>query len=83
MRFDRHGTRKINGKINSLADYLEAANDLQIWDYMGLKVEIDPTVDFNNNNVLVRWADTLEGFNDRIIVNSKDEFNQHFTKIEL
>lgn len=83
MRFDRHGTRNINGKINSLADYLEVANDLQNWDYMGLKVEIDPTVDYNNNNVLVRWTDTLEGFNDRIIVKSIDEFNQHFTKIEL
>jgi len=83
MRFDKHGTRKINGKINSLADYLEVANHLQIWNYMGLNVEIDPTVDYNSNNVLIRWTDINEGFNDKIMMNSLCEFTNLFTKIGL
>lgn len=83
MNFDQHGTRQHNGQINALADFLTEADSLQKWekDYMGITVEIDPTVDYIDNNVLVRWTDTLEGFNDKIIVSSLEEFNQHFTKI--
>lgn len=82
MKFNQHGTRQSIGRINTLADFLEEVDDLQKWDYMGLTVEIDPTVDFNDLNVLVRWLDINEGFNDRIIVNSLNEFNTHFRKIE-
>ncbi len=81
MYFDQHGTRQRNGQINALADFLIEANGLQKWDYMGLTVEIDPTVDYNDNNVLVRWTDIFEGFNDKIIVSSLEKFNKHFTKI--
>ena len=83
MKFDQHGIRQSIGKINTLADFLLEAKDLQKWDYKGLTVEIDPTVDFNNNNVLVRWTDINEGFNDKIIVNSKNDFEKHFSKINL
>ena len=83
MKFDQHGNRQSIGKINTLADFLLEAEDLQKWDYNGLAVEIDPTVDFNNNNVLVRWTDVNEGFNDKIIVKSKSEFENLFSKINL
>lgn len=83
MKFDQHGIRQSIGKINTLADFLLEAEDLQKWDYNGLVVEIDPTVDFNNNNVLVRWTDVNEGFNDKIIVKSKSEFENLFSKINL
>jgi hypothetical protein len=81
MKIDQRGIRRIDGEINTLVDYLENANDLQKWDYMGLNVEIDPTVDYNDQNVLVRWLDIDEGFNDRIIVSSLNEFSTHFIKI--
>jgi len=83
MKFDQHGIRQRTGQINDLAVYLTETNELQKWNYMGLTVEIDPTVDYNNNNVLVRWTDINEGFNDKIIVNSKNEFDKHFSKINL
>ena len=39
-----------------------------------MKVELDPTVDFNSQNILIRWEDLEEGFNDKIIVYSLKEF---------
>lgn len=83
MKINQHGTKQSIGQINTLVDYLVETNDLQKWDYMGLTVEIDPTVDYNNQNILIRWLDVNEGFNDRLIVNSLREFNSHFAKIEL
>ncbi|OIP83254.1 MAG: hypothetical protein AUK44_05535 [Porphyromonadaceae bacterium CG2_30_38_12] len=83
MKITQHGTKQSIGQINTLVDYFEEANDLQKWNYMGLTVEIDPTVDYNNQNMLIRWFDVNEGFNDRLIVNSLSEFNIHFAKIEL
>ncbi len=83
MKINQHGTKQSIGQINTLVDYLVETNDLQKWDYMGLTVEIDPTVDYNNQNMLIRWLDVNEGFNDRLIVNSLSEFNSHFAKIEL
>lgn len=83
MKLDQYGIRQNEKQINSLVDLLLAAEEYQKWDYMGLIVEIDPTVDFNNNNVLVRWTELNEGFNDKILVNSKSEFVNHFSKINL
>lgn len=83
MKFDQHGNRQSIGQINTLADFLLLTEDLQKWDYKGLTVEIDPTIDFNNNNVLVRWTEVNEGFNDKIIVKSKGEFENLFSKINL
>lgn len=79
MKFDQHGIRQSIGKINTLADFFLEAEDLRKWDYKGLTVEIDPTVDFNNNNVLIRWTDINEGFNDKVIVYSKNEFEKLFS----
>ena len=46
---------------------------------MGMKVELDPTVDFTNQNLLVRWLDLDEGFNDKIIVYSLKEFQTYLS----
>lgn len=78
MKFNHYGKRKDNGSINSLVDLLFSVDGCQKWQYEGMTVEIDPTVDFNNDNVLVRWNDTVEGFNDKVIVHSKDEFLKLF-----
>lgn len=80
MTYDFYGKRSTNGSINALVDYLTEQEHTG-WEYYGMSVELDPTVDFNNQNVLIRWLDLEEGFNDRIIVNSLDEFKQHFQKI--
>lgn len=82
MKLDTRGTKRSRGSIDTLAKYLENINDLQLWDYMGLTVEIDPTVDYDAQNVLVRWTDIHEGFNDRLIVYSLKEFEEHFTIIK-
>lgn len=68
------------GDILKLVRYLEAHDGF--WEYKGMKVEIDPTVDFEDQNVLVRWTDVNEGFNDKIIVNSLEEFKKEFSFIE-
>lgn len=78
MKFDYHGKYSTEGKIAPLVKLLEKTDSNQLWDYMGLKVEIDPTIDFNNQNVLIRWVDVEEGFNDKMIVYSVEEFNANF-----
>ena len=77
MKLDFKGTKRNTTKIQNLVDLLNSAN-IQLWKYMGLKVEIDPTIDFDNENVLVRWVDIEEGFNDKIIVYSLYEFQNLF-----
>lgn len=81
MKIDSHGTKQTNGEINPLITFLEKAEDNQKWNFMGLTVEIDPTADHHFQNVLIRWTDILEGFNDRVIVKDLKEFNFNFTKI--
>lgn len=65
------------GNILNLVEYLESSSNN--WLYEGMNVEIDPTVDFKNQNVLIRWLDLKEGFNDKIIVNSLKEFKSKFS----
>ncbi len=79
MKIEYKGDKSIKGKINNLVDFLESSHK-NIWKYMGMRVEIDPTVDFTNQNLLVRWLDLNEGFNDKIIVYSLQEFQVHFKK---
>ncbi|PIV16412.1 MAG: hypothetical protein COS42_10135 [Flavobacteriales bacterium CG03_land_8_20_14_0_80_35_15] len=81
MKIDAHGSKQKGGKINPLLSYLKKFNDIQKWDYMGLTVEIDCTVDHKNQNLLVRWIEYSEGFNDRLIVYSFEEFNSLFSPI--
>ena len=81
MIVDYHGTKQSEGRITQLVAFLENADDLSRWLYCGLTVEIDPTADYEFQNILVRWVDINEGFNDRIIVETFEEFNSLFTKI--
>ena len=81
MNFDSKGYPQKKSRTNNLINYLIRAKDNQIWEFMGLKVEIDPTVDYVDENILVRWKDIEEGFNDKIIVNSLKDFNRHFKPI--
>jgi hypothetical protein len=81
MKLDFKGSERTNTKIQGLIDILESAKDMQLWEHVGLKVEIDPTIDYNSENILVRWLDIVEGFNDKIIVNSLNEFNVFFKPV--
>ena len=78
MKFDYKGTQRVQTKIESLIALFENTNSFQKWIYMGLEVEIDPTIDYNNENALIRWTSIEEGFNDKIIVSSLLEFQSLF-----
>lgn len=67
--------------IRPLFEYLDSLGESPLWEYFSMKVELDPTIDFESNNALIRWLDLEEGFNDKIIVNSLAEFETHFKLI--
>lgn len=67
--------------IKSLYEYFHSLNEMPRWEYNGLIVELDPTIDFKGNDALIRWTDIDEGFNDKIIVNSLEEFQSNFRLI--
>jgi len=79
MNFDFKGIEKSETKISNFVTYLKKISNNSIWLYNGLRVEIDPTVDYNNENVLIRWQDIDEGFNDKIIFYNLGEFKKEFT----
>lgn len=81
MKFDYKGNADKSTKIKDFVNVLVNVSDYQLWQYIGLSVKIDPTVDYTNENVLIRWLDINEGFNDKIIVNSLNEFNNNFKPI--
>lgn len=83
MKFDYKGNINKLTKIQSFISFIERVNDLQNWFYMGLIVEIDPTVDYDNENILIRWTSIDEDFNDKIIVYSLLEFQSLFKPINL
>lgn len=78
MRFDFKGNPNLQTGITDFIQYLEVVVANQKWFYQGLSVTIDPTVDYTNENVLVRWLDENEGFNDKIILSSLHEFKTLF-----
>lgn len=67
--------------INSLLEYFESLSNTPKWEYNGLKVELDPTIDLKGNDALIRWTDVDEGFNDKLLVNSLQEFQSNFRLI--
>lgn len=81
MRFDFFGERTEGKHFNLFVDYLSKLPH-NGWQYMGMNVELDPTVDYKNETVKVRWTDLDEGFNDKIIIRTKEEFLEHFSRIE-
>jgi hypothetical protein len=83
MRFDHKGTQATNTAISNFAQFLSKVPDNQLWNYMGMTVEIDPTVDYSSGNVLVRWLDLEEGVNDRHIYTSAEAFLNDFQPINV
>ena len=79
MYFDFKGIEKSETKISDFISYLKEVSYNSLWLHNGLRVKIDPTVDFNNENVLIRWKDIDEGFNDKIIFHNLEEFKKEFT----
>ncbi len=80
MTFDSFGTRNDNPLFNEFVDFIENESH-ENWRYQGMNVELDPTVDFNNENIKIRWFELNEGFNDKVILKTKKEFLNTFTKI--
>jgi len=81
MKFDYKGIMNKTNAIQDFVHLLETVDNKSIWNYKGLTVTIYPTVDFNNENVLMRWTDIHEGFNDRIIYQSLNDFKKDFTLV--
>lgn len=81
MRIEIKNSSHQPKSINSLLLYFQKLSQSPKWDYKGLMVELDPTIDCKANDALIRWIDINEGFNDKIIVNSLEEFNTNFKLI--
>ncbi|HNL15674.1 MAG TPA: hypothetical protein PKJ74_01570 [Chitinophagales bacterium] len=78
MKFDYKGKETSESRIVDFINYLKETDASSLWNYMGLTVEIDPTVDYGSENVLIRWTDINEGFNDKIIYHNLVEFKKDF-----
>lgn len=81
MTFDFFGERKEGSQFNEFVDFISQQEPTG-WEFAGMEVELDPTVDFNNENIKIRWIDLDEGFNDKFILNDKKEFLNLFRKLE-
>ena len=68
-------------KLSFLSPYFQSLKEISRWEYNGLIVALDPTLDFKGNSALIRWKDINEGFNDKLIVNSLVEFKSNFKLI--
>lgn len=81
MKFDTKGLEDKKSKIHDFASHLRAISNSSLWAYRGLIVEIDPTVDYGDENVLIRWTSIAEGFNDKIIYHNLAAFNNDFKRL--
>lgn len=80
MTYDFNGQKRTTGDFAQFIKFLE--NEPHVgWTYFGMKVELDPTVDWNLNCVKMRWTDLDEGFNDKEIIYNKKQFNKLFQKV--
>lgn len=68
--------------IKPLIEYFQSLSQIPVWEYKELKVELDPTIDCKGNNALIRWIDINEGFNDKLIVTSLEEFQHKFRMLD-
>lgn len=64
--------------IKPLIEYFQSLMQLPVFEFKGLMVEVDPTIDCKANDALIRWTDINEGFNDKLIINSLSEFKAIF-----
>jgi len=77
MKYQIKGQKNENSKLKEFVDYLDNLKSNPKFYYEGMTVEIDPTVDYNTNTVLIRWTDVKSGFNDKEIM-SFDKFKNVF-----
>ena len=80
MTFDYFGERKNSFPFNDFVDFISQQSHVG-WEFSGMEVELDPTVDFKNETIKVRWLDLNEGFNDMVILKDKNEFLTTFRKL--
>lgn len=78
MKFDFKRIENSRSEVSDFVSYLKTIGKGSLWVYQGLIVEIDPTVDFNDENVLIRWTDIQEGFNDKTIYYTLAKFKKDF-----
>jgi hypothetical protein len=78
MKVELKNPRHKPNAIKPLIKFFQSLNQISVWEFKGLKVELDPTIDCKNNDALIRWTDINEGFNDKLIVKSLEEFNINF-----
>ena len=83
MHIETKGEIKLSGRINSMFNCLQNISNKQRWEYNGLIVGIDPTVDFEDQNILMRWTDIEEDFNDKVLIYSLCEFHSQFKPIQI
>lgn len=81
MKLQLKNPDSIPNGIQSLFKLFSSLDENPLWEYHGLRVEIDPTIDFKGNDALIRWNDIDEGFNDKLIVTSLNQFNTFFKLI--
>ena len=80
MTFDILGNRAEDSEFNFFVDFIKQLPH-NGWEYAGMNVELDPTVDYSAKNIKFRWLDLDEGFNDKILLSTKEEFLNTFLKI--
>ncbi|MEE1290602.1 MAG: hypothetical protein UHW86_06175 [Spirochaetota bacterium] len=82
MTFDIRGTKteSDNSIFNNFVDFIKE-QDFDGWEYLGMSVELDPTVCYSDESILIRWQDLDEGFNDRIVFNTIEEFKKNFKRV--
>ncbi len=82
MTFDIRGTKieSDNQVFNNFVDFIKE-QDFAGWEYLGMNVELDPTVCYSDESILIRWCDLDEGFNDKILLNTIEEFKKNFKRV--
>ncbi len=76
------GKRDNKSQIDSLISYLETVSNKQVWNYYGMPVELACKIDNINENIKIYWSDQTEGFNDTLIIKSKEEFTNLFSPFQ-
>lgn len=78
MKIEQKNSSHTPQAIKPLIEYFDSLIELPVFEFQGLTVELDPTIDCKGNDALIRWTDIQEGFNGKLIVNSLEEFKKEF-----
>lgn len=82
MTIQYKGVRENSSILNEFENYLELLPNNIRFEYLGMEVEIVPYLSFTSKDVLIFWQELEEGFNDKIIFNTLEEFLNEFKIIE-